>query len=138
MIGCQPQTLLGAHILRSSEYFTSVGKGDRINIGYHLGDTEINDSHLLVGVFAADHDIARFYISVDDSLLMSGSQSARHLYEDIEDGIEGLRSACFNSMGQRLAFGVVHDQKRLVFPEQPKIVYFNQSGMIQQARCPGL
>ncbi len=75
--------LLGGHVRRRPDRRAGLCQ---VRCSLEFGKPKVHDLHLTLGIH---HDVIRFDIPVDDSLLSSRRQAVTHLNGDIENILDG-------------------------------------------------
>ncbi len=135
ILSCQ-RSLLRAHILRRADQFTLLSEQGSLRQGLSdgLGYPKINHlGHSLITIEAHQY-VRRFYVTVDNPLLMGMLDGFTYLKKQFETllGIELIVVAVF---GDGLSFDVFHHKIRPAFIRGPCVEDTSYVWMIQQSQC---
>src|SRR5204863_1808289 len=103
----------------------------RAGVRGQFGDAEVEDLETAV---AREKNIVGFQIAMNDSLVVRGRESLRHLQRRVDRFARRERTA-LESAAQRLAFEQLADEKRCAARVDADVVDGQQIRMLEESGC---
>jgi hypothetical protein len=131
MVGRLADHLLGRHVIRGPHEHLALGLGVGVQTA---GDPEVEDlQHPRV---AADHQVGRLHVAVDDAVPVGIGQADADLLHQRQPSGQGQGRPSMDELTQRFTADELHRDERLI-PVGPDVVDRDDVRVLQPRRQPG-